>query len=135
MAAGDIANRPSKQDASGSAGAGQNSGSAYGPGEGPGGVQLYDADWYRKPSDAELASYLPEGAPTKGWGLIACKTVEHYHVENCQTIGEYPLGSGFARAVRSAAWQFLVLPPRINGRPIIGAWVRIRIDYAERSAS
>lgn len=135
FAAGDIANLPSHKDSSGSAGAGQNSGSAYGPGEGPGGAQLYDADWYRKPSDAELASYLPDGAPAKGWGLIACKTVEHNHVDNCQTLGESPLGSGFARAVRLAAWQFLIVPPRINGRPIIGAWVRIRIDYTQRSAS
>jgi protein TonB len=44
-------------------------------------------------------------------------------------MGESPLGSGFARAVREAAWQFRVLPPRINGQPVIGAWVRIRITY------
>ncbi|MET0372616.1 MAG: hypothetical protein ABW039_14730 [Sphingobium sp.] len=100
-----------------------------GPGEGPGGVQLYPAEWYRRPTDAELSAYLPANAPPVGWGEVACKTVERYHVENCQQMGESPAGSGYARAVRLAAWQFLVLPPRINGKPQVGTWVRIRIDY------
>jgi protein TonB len=100
-----------------------------GPGEGPGGVQLFEAEWYRRPTNAELSPFLPNNAPAQGWGLVACKTVDHYHVDNCQTLGESPLGSGFARAVRLAAWQFLVLPPRVNGKVQVGSWVRIRIDY------
>jgi protein TonB len=106
---------------------------AYGPGEGPGGAKLYNADWYRRPSHAELDGYLPAKAPRQGWGLIACQTIADYRVDNCQTLGESPLGSGFGRAVREAAWQFRVLPPRINGKAQIGAWVRIRIDYGEIS--
>jgi len=108
-----------------------NSTATYGPGEGPGGVQLFNADWYRRPTSAELSFYLPANRPSQGWGLVACKTAERFHVEDCQTIGEFPLGSGFGRAVREAAWQFLVRPPRINGRPQIGVWVRIRISYGE----
>ena len=34
---------------------------AYGPGAGPGGQKLYNADWYRRPSDTELAGYMPAG--------------------------------------------------------------------------
>lgn len=131
LAASDIAALPSHKVQPDSGGAGENSGAVSGPGEGPGGARLYNAEWYRRPTDAELAGYLPAGAPRKGWGLVACKTVENYHVENCQSLGESPLGSGLARAIREAAWQFLVLPPRIDGRPMIGAWVRIRIDYTQ----
>jgi hypothetical protein len=98
-------------------------------------VQLYEAEWYRRPTDVELGGYMPANAPPDGWGLVACKTIEQYHVENCQTLGESPPGSGFARAVRQAAWQFLVRPPRIDGKPQVGAWVRIRIDYTRRVVS
>ena len=111
-------------------GKGTDSRTAYGPGEGPGGVQLYDADWYRRPTDAELATYMPKNGGIEGWGLIACQTIARYHVENCQILGESPRGSGFGRAVQNAAWQFLVKPPRIDSKPQIGAWVRIRIDYS-----
>lgn len=99
-----------------------------GPGEGPGGEKLYDPDWYREPTDAELAYYMPKGTPRTGWGLIACRTVPDFRVEDCRELAESPSGSGIARAVRQAAWQFRVRPPRIGGKPIIGAWVRIRFD-------
>lgn len=116
----------------GDAGAGndtsKDSAAVYGPGEGSGGQQLFNAEWYREPTDAELATYLPPNLPLGSWGTIACQTVARYHVENCRSIGEQPLGSGLGRALRLASWQFLVLPPRKNGKAMIGAWVRIRID-------
>lgn len=98
---------------------------------GKAGQPLYDAAWYREPTDAELGGYTKYARPGPGWGMIACQTVARYHVDNCEEIGE-SLGSGYARAVREAAWQFLVLPPRVGGRMMVGAWVRIRIDYTER---
>lgn len=128
MASADIGNMPKAAQGASSAGTG-NSAAVSGPGEGPGGVQLYEAEWYRRPTHAELSPFMPANAPSQGWGLVACKTVDHYHVDNCQTLGESPLGSGFARAVRLAAWQFLVLPPRVDGKMQVGSWVRIRIDY------
>ena len=100
---------------------------------GPGGQPLYDAQWYREPTDAQLAFYLKDARPGPGYGMIGCQTVARYHVDNCVELSETP-GSGLARAVREAAWQFLVLPPRIGGHLQVGAWVRIRIDYTERKA-
>ncbi|MBH0112771.1 energy transducer TonB [Novosphingobium sp. YJ-S2-02] len=128
MAAADIGRMSGPAPAQSPAG----SGSVYGPGEGPGGAVLYNADWYRPPTDAELAGYLPARRPDTGWGMIACQTIEQYRVENCQILGESPRGSGFGRAVLEAAWQFRVQPPRINGKPQLGTWVRIRIDYGTR---
>lgn len=104
----------------------------YGPGEGPNGQPLYPVEWYREPTDAELGGYLPRGAPPGGWALIACQTAERYHVENCRQLGESPAGSGLSRAMRQAAWQFLVRPPRRGGQPIPHAWVKILITFGEK---
>jgi hypothetical protein len=112
---------------SGTSGTGTGKGPAYGP---PGGVpredQLLNADWLREPTRGELAAYFPAGSKP-GWGIIACQTAPRFRVENCQALRDSP-GSGIAQALRRAAWQFQVIPPRINGRPAIGAWVRIRFD-------
>ena len=97
-----------------------------GGGGGPNGERLFNAEWVREPTRAELVTYLPQRAQT-GWGMIACRTIERNRVEDCQAIGETP-GSGISRGLRQAAWQFLVRPPRVNGKPMIGAWVRIKFD-------
>ncbi len=120
--------------AAGSTGAG--SGKTFGPGEGPGGVQLLRAQWHREPFDAELSTYMPRRAfPPGSWATIACRTIEHYHVEDCRELSESPPGSGLSRALRQAAWQFLVRPPRVDGKAQLGTWVSIRFDFirAERS--
>jgi protein TonB len=102
-------------------------------GKGPNGEALYAAEWAREPTDAELAGYLPRSAP-EGFGLVACKTIENDRVEDCIELGQTP-GSRLASAVRQAAWQFRVRPPRKGGRPLIGSWVRIRIDYYRSGTS
>ena len=135
LAAADIGKMKGPAQGSDSNGKGNDSRTAYGPGEGPGGVRLYEADWYRRPTDAELATYMPQKGGLEGWGLVACQTIDRYHVDNCEILGESPRGSGFGRAVQNAAWQFLVKPPRIDSKPQVGAWVRIRIDYTVRKAT
>jgi protein TonB len=97
-------------------------------GTGPHGEVLYAAEWARRPTDAELSGYLPANAPD-GYGLVACKTVPGDRVEDCIELDQEPHGSHLASAVRQAAWQFRVRPPRKNGVPLIGSWVRIEIDY------
>jgi len=138
FASADIASKPTRSEAAptqvaGGSGndTGKDSAAVYGPGDGPDGQQLYNAEWYTHPTDAQLAFYMPHtGAPTGSWAMIACRTIEHYHVEDCRELGETP-GTGLARALRQAAWQFLVRPPRVNGKPMIGAWVRIRFDFTD----
>lgn len=131
----------SKMPANGSEGSGDSKGSGQGnkgmmgPGLGPGGAQLYPVAWLREPYDSELSPYLaavkriPPGASAD----IACRMAEHNRVENCQIIGENPRGTGLAKALRFAAWQFLVKPPRIDNKPQLGVWVRIHFDFGVKA--
>jgi protein TonB len=124
LAAADISNLPK-------AGAGE--GDSEVVGHGPNGEVLYAAEWAREPTDQELAFYLPRDAP-EGYGLIACKTYPQNRVDDCIALESNPASSHLARAVLNAAWQFKVRPPRRNGKPMIGEWVEIKIDYIGRSA-
>jgi protein TonB len=99
-------------------------------GTAPNGEPLYAAEWYREPTNQELSTYMPRRMPDGGgWGMVACRTAERYRVTDCVELGQAPSGSHLAGAVRQAAWQFLVRPPRVGGKPMIGEWVRIRITY------
>lgn len=125
----DIGRIPSASPEAGArsdAGGGGGGGSQGTPGAGPGGETLYAAEWVREPTRAELVTYLP-ARHESGWGMIACRTVERNRVEDCREMGETP-GSGIARGLRRASWQFLVRPPRIDGKPMIGVWVSIKFD-------
>lgn len=124
-AASDIGKLPK---AEAGAASGSSAGDSQVAGRGPHGETLYAAEWARKPTDAELGGYLPANAPD-GFGLIACKTAPQNRVEDCIELENHPRGSRLASAVRQAAWQFRVRPVRKNGRPMIGEWVSIRIDY------
>jgi protein TonB len=97
-------------------------------GTAPNGEPLYAAAWYREPDDVAMRAYLST-ARGPGWGLIACRTAPDYRVEDCVALEEYPEGSQINRSVLAAAWEFRVRPPRLGGRPLVGAWVRIRIDW------
>lgn len=125
----DITKMKRQESGGGVPSAGGSPGDSASVGQGPGGVRLYAAQWYREPTDAEIGHYMPPRRTNGDWAMIACKTVEKYHVEDCQELGESPPGSGLARAIRQASWQFLVRPPRVNGKPQIGEWVRIRFDF------
>lgn len=132
---GDISKLPSHPedravaDAGDGSSVGKDSGSAYGPGEGPGGARLYNAEWLTEPARSQTAPYLPATIEQGSWGMIACKTIPDNRVDNCRSLSESPLGSGISRGLREAAWQFRIRPPRIGGKPVIGAWVRIRFDF------
>lgn len=127
LAASDIAALPSAPP-----GAGSSAGDSQEVGRGPNGEILYAAEWARRPTNAELGPYLPRNMPDEGWGLIACRTMADRRVEDCVELESFPLTSYLARAVRNAAWQFRVRPPRKNGREMVGEWVSIRIDYSRR---
>ncbi len=134
LAAGDISKIPSLsvESAAAPAGDGQPGDTEFAEGGAPGGERLYDVEWYRRPTHPELSGYLPRGAPPGAVAVIACKIIETYRVEDCQELGEAPLGSGVSRAMRQAAWQFRVRPPRRGGKELYGVWVKIVIEFNQR---
>ncbi len=117
-------------DAGGSGG--RQTGDSAMVGTAPDGQPLYAAEWYREPTNQELSTYMPKRMPDGGgWGMVACKTADRYRVTDCVELGQAPSGSHLAGAVRQAAWQFKVRPPRKGGKSLVGGWVSIRIDYVE----
>ena len=128
-------NAPGAQVAQGGNPGGSSPGDSQRVGTAPNGEPLYAAEWYREPTDTELAAYLPKRMPEGGgWGMVACRTAPRFKVEDCVELGQAPAGSHLAGAVRQAAWQFLVRPPRVGGKLLVGEWVRIRITYERASA-
>ncbi len=108
---------------------GGSAGDSQAAGAGPGGRAYYNAQWYVEPTGAEMQTYLPRSIPPSSWAEIVCQTAPQHRVENCRELKESPVGAGLTRALRQAAWQFKVLPPRINGKQVIGAWVVICWDF------
>jgi len=102
----------------------------YGPGEGSGGKDVAEVDWYpRPPTGAELTPYLRgKDIPTGSLATITCKLIADYHVENCRTSRESPIGSGLGRALRLAAWQFRIRS-RVGKRLVIGDEVSLNFSY------
>ena len=123
LASADLRNIASSDDGS--------AGDSQVVGRGPHGELLYAAEWAREPTDSEIGGYWPRNV--FGWGLVACKTIPNDRVDDCVELDQKPLGSHLAAAVRQAAWQFRVRPPRKGGHEMIGAWVRILIEVDSAS--
>jgi len=97
-------------------------------GTAPDGEPLYAAKWYREPG-REFWGYL--SAASAGSGLMACRTVANFYVADCVPLGDTP-GSMLNRSMLAGSGVLRVRPPRLGGRSLVGAWVRIRIDYSIR---
>ena len=98
------------------------------------GETLYAAEWLREPTKQEIGNYLTSST-RPGYGIIACKTYPRFRVDDCYRLGSVPASSQLDKVLLNAAWQFKVRPPRKNGRPMVGEWVRIRFDYIDPAAS
>jgi hypothetical protein len=140
-AAADIGKLPRREqapaaaaDGGGSPGAAGMPGDSATVGTAPNGEPLYAAEWVREPTHAELAFYLPKRQIGPGFGMIACRTVARFKVEDCVPLGETP-GTGLAYSVQQAAWQFLVRPPRVGGKAQVGTVVALAASQGRPSSA
>jgi protein TonB len=62
---------------------------------------------------------------------MACRTIPDFYVTDCVPLGETP-GSQLVRSMLAGSGVLRVRPPRRGGQSLVGAWVRIRIDYTIR---
>jgi protein TonB len=133
----DITKLPNvKQETTGGVPAGNGrADSAIAAGKGPGGATLYVAEWVREPTDQEIGHYTRDKVRGSAQALIACRTAGRNLVEDCYEIAEEPRGSGLARAMIEASWQFRVRPPRLNGEAQVGKWVQILFTWTVRGVT
>lgn len=93
------------------------------------GESFYNGYPYDGFAGSQLGPYLPKNMPSGSWGQVLCRMAEHDRITDCVQYGDKSPGLGLARALRQASWQFRVRPPRINGKPLVGSLIRIRLDY------
>ena len=99
-------------------------------GTGPNGEPYYGAEWYRKPTAAMFAPYLPRGWAKNGTGKVLCRMDASYRLEDCRILDESPKGSGYGYATLQAAWQFRMIPPRRGGKVVPNARILIDVTYS-----
>ncbi len=130
----DLANSDiSNIHSTGGGGQGHDDGAGGGKGgdNGPGESSFYNVEWYRKPPKRALDSYMKPGQDPGRMATIECRMIENYHVDDCHEVSETPRGTGMARVLREASWQFEVRPPRLNGKTLLGTRVHITYTFSE----
>jgi TonB family protein len=87
-------------------------------------------DWVRRPTAEEMRASWPAAAGRKGIGgkaLISCGLDIQGLLKNCVVVSETPEGSGFGQSALLLAGSFKMTPKKINGKPVDGGDLRIRI--------
>ena len=97
--------------------------------QGPRGETLYAAEWVREPTNQEIGFYLPARTPGRATGSSPARPIRNIGSTIASRWAASRRASRLDRELLEAAWQFKVRPPRKNGQPMIGEWVRIRIEW------
>jgi len=118
----------------GQGGRGEGLGSGVGPGLGAGSGSA-PPRLIRAPEQAELrALHPPEALRARRGGIVSmrCRIRTDGALEACSTVRETPSGQGFAAAAVRAAPYFRFEPPRVDGRPVSGQTVTVRVEFMVR---
>ena len=76
------------------------------------------ADWYKRPSNADVRAVWPAAALKLGSGGVAeilCRVNVHGAAEDCRVVSETPANKGFGEAALMLTPQFLFKPATVGG--------------------
>ena len=90
------------------------------------------------PPDADKLSRLYPAAAfaqgKEGAAVLACEVTKEGALANCTFSAEYPVGFGFGEAAIKAAPFFKMKPKTINGVPVDGGHINIRVHFTAPAA-
>lgn len=112
-------------------GIGKGIGDGIGNGMGPG-FELEPARWVRELTYYQLRRFYPKNAleqKISGEVDLICTITLKRRVRTCHVEAETPRGAGFGKASLEASKRFRIYPREIDGEPIDGAPVQIKIWY------
>ncbi|WP_282009644.1 TonB family protein [Brevundimonas aveniformis] len=115
----------------GQGGQGEGLGSGVGPGMGSGSGSA-PPRLIRAPERAELRALHPRDALRSrrgGTASIRCRIRADGRVEACVALRETPPGLGFGEAAERSESYWRFEPPSINGRPVGGQAVTLRVEF------
>lgn len=118
----------------GQGGEGPGTGSGVGLGDGMG-AGSSPPRLIRAPERAELrALHPPQALRARQGGMasIRCRIRSDGTLEACEAVRETPAGQGFAAAAVRSAPYFRFEPPRVDGRPVGGQAVTLRVEFMVR---
>lgn len=118
----------------GQGGQGDGLGSGVGPGQGSGAGSA-PPRLIRAPERRELrALHPPEALRARRGGTVSmrCRIRADGMLEACAALRETPPGQGFGAAAVRAAPYFRFEPPSIDGRPVGGQAVTLRVEFMVR---
>ncbi len=90
---------------------------------------ITNPDWEEKPTGEQFAKYFPSGATTTGNVTISCAVTIEGRLIHCAVLDEYPMQENFGLAALKIAPFFKMKPKTIDGRPVAGGSVEVRIVF------
>ncbi len=94
--------------------------------------QVTNPDWVQLPTAADVERFYPQLGGMLGIeGVVRldCTVSALGMLENCQVIGEAPLGVGFGEAALLMAPLFHMKPMSVDGTPVSGAHVTVPLRF------
>jgi len=106
--------------------------SGPGPAAAAGPAKITKPQWLQRPTAAQMERHYPRAGLSNdatGSAMIRCAVTVSGNVTACSVISEDPAGQGFGSAALKLSRYFRMSPKTIDGQPVDGAIVDIRLAF------